>query len=278
MIRALSCLSLILFLTGQTAVSEAGKSPLEDSTQAQKILKATSDTIGHKVGDYTVIDQDGNKLPLKSLLKKPLIVSFIYTSCPAICPTITGSLASITEQIGPDWGDKFNILTVGIDITNDTPSTMKEHAQRFIKDFTHWKFVSFEDQKTLDRFLKEFNFYYSKLGEGNFDHINMISVLDGSGVIYRHIYGITYKPEDVKAALSDILVGKKPSSAYSGLIGGLKLFCSVYDPHTKSYTISFAILLNYFIQACILFGALYLTWAKSIRSYFGIGKKKHVIP
>lgn len=277
MIKALSSLSLILFFTGQIAVSEAGKSPLEDSTRAQKILKTTNDTIGNKVGDYSVIDQDGNKLTLKSLLKKPLIVSFIYTSCPAICPTITGSIAAVTESVGPDWGDKFNILTVGIDIANDTPYTMKEHGERFTKDFSHWKFVSFEDQKDLDRFLKEFGFFYTKLGEGNFDHINMISVLDGNGVIYRHLYGITYKPEDVKEALSDIMVGKKPNAAYSGLMGGLKLFCSVYDPATKAYTISYAILLNYFIQACILFGALYLTWAKSIRSYFG-SRKKHVIP
>ncbi|MDH4100081.1 MAG: SCO family protein [Nitrospirota bacterium] len=277
MIKVLSLLALALSLVGQAGTANA-KSPLDDKTQAQKILKATNDTIGRKVDNYTFVDQDGSEFTLKDLRGKPLIVSFIYTSCPAICPTITGSLSSIIEQAGPDWGKKFSILTVGIDIANDTPDSMKEHAERFISDFSNWKFASMKDQASLDKFLKEFGFYYSKLGEGNFDHINMISLLDGRGVIYQHLYGITYKPEDVMAALNDMSVGKKPSAAYSGLVGGLKLFCSVYDPVTKSYTISFAIILNYFIQACILFGALYWTWSKNIRSHFSKKKKKQVIP
>lgn len=270
-----TALAFILFISmSPVSIANAAISPLEDQKQVQRLLKAANDIIGNKVGDYTFIDQDGNSFKLSEFRDKPLIISFIYTSCPAVCPTITGSISAALDKAGKDWGDHFNILTVGIDTANDTPAAMKEHAGKFIKDFSHWKFASMSNQEEMDRFLREFRFYYIKLGEGNFDHINMITFLDGRGIIYRHIYGMTYKPEDIMAALDDIRIGKKPSAAYSGFVGGLKLFCSVYDPDTKAYEISYAVLLNYALQGILLFGLLYFTWIKSVKGYIAKRRNK----
>ena len=54
----------------------------------------------YEVPDVTLINQDGNKVQLKSLLlsDKPVLVDFVYTTCTTICPILSANFTNFQRQ------------------------------------------------------------------------------------------------------------------------------------------------------------------------------------
>src|SRR5262249_43440432 len=57
---------------------------------------------------------------------KMVIVSFIYTSCPDICPLSTARMAQVEDKLGDRVGRDIFIISMTVDPENDTPDRLKE--------------------------------------------------------------------------------------------------------------------------------------------------------
>ncbi len=219
-----------------------------------KALKMANDSIGRKVSNHTLIDQDGRRFQLDELTGSPLIVSFVYTGCPHICPTITSHLSEAVKKANEQYGEKFNVLTIGFDIENDTPDALKNYGEGFSDDFKQWRFAT-SDKETIEKITKEFGFYYKKKGN-SFEHLNMVSLLDIKGNVHTHVYGMEFEPEKIISPLEDIWAGKKGQTKFSQIFDRLKLLCSVYDPATKKYRIDYNLILVLGIQFILIMGTI----------------------
>ena len=59
---------------------------------------------------------------------KAVLVTFVYTSCPDVCPLIVDNLVRVMERLGPD-AKRLQIVSVSVDPEGDTPAKVK----RFLK-------------------------------------------------------------------------------------------------------------------------------------------------
>src|ERR1035437_9054908 len=64
-------------------------------------------------------DQNGHRGSLASLKGKPLVVDFIYTSCPGECRMETAKLANVALRLGPALGSKVTIVSISVDPEHD---------------------------------------------------------------------------------------------------------------------------------------------------------------
>lgn len=80
-----------------------------------------------------VVTQDGKTLRFYDdvLKNKLVVVSFIYTSCPDICPLTTARLALVKDQLGKAVGRDVFFVSMSVDPENDTPERMKAMAEAF---------------------------------------------------------------------------------------------------------------------------------------------------
>ena len=80
-----------------------------------------------------VVTQDGKTLHFyDDVIKgKLVVVSFIYTSCPDICPLITARLAMVKDQLGSAMGRDVFFVSITVDPENDTPERLKAFADAF---------------------------------------------------------------------------------------------------------------------------------------------------
>ncbi len=247
----------------------------QDKIKERESLIFANETVGRKLGDYSLLDQDGKRFNLRDYLGKPFIVNFIYTNCTSTCGISTVILSGIVEDMSRKLGQKVNLITVSFDYERDTPLTMKEYGGNFAKDFRYWRFAV-GDEKTIHGLTEEIGFSYEKADNG-YDHVNMISVIDSKGKIYEHIfYGNDHNNDKIKneliASLNRALSGAKGAEdelSFAGLMfNSVKSVCSDYDPVTGTYKINYFYLINYIVLTFSCFIApIVIMWRKELSSF-----------
>ncbi len=98
---------------------------------------------------YTFYNQDSAKVSFPSAYKgKIVVMSFIYTHCPDICPLTTNNMQHLQDTIAADKFKGVKFVTMTFDPNRDTPSVLKAYADiRGIK-FGDWDFLSGSDPNT----------------------------------------------------------------------------------------------------------------------------------
>jgi protein SCO1 len=90
-----------------------------------------------------VVTQDGKDVQFyDDLIKgKIVVISFIYTSCPDICPLTTARLAQVEEKLGEMVGRDIFFISMTVDPENDSPARLKAFADAFHVG-PGWQFVT----------------------------------------------------------------------------------------------------------------------------------------
>jgi protein SCO1/2 len=75
--------------------------------------------------DFALRDQDGKLVRLSALAGKYRIVTFLYTSCPDVCPLIATNLNQALRRLAPAERAQVRVLAVSVDATGDTPTAVR---------------------------------------------------------------------------------------------------------------------------------------------------------
>ena len=90
------------------------------------------------VPDFTLTDQDGNNVSLSDFKGKVVVVAFIFTSCPDVCPAIEHTLNYVDFML-PDHGIENDVefISITIDPARDTVETLKNYTTANSFDWPH---------------------------------------------------------------------------------------------------------------------------------------------
>lgn len=96
----------------------------------------------YALADTPLVDMGGRKTTLLNELNgdKPVIVTFVFTTCTTICPVLTGTFAQLQTELGPDV-DEVQMISVSIDPEYDTPERLRAYAGLF-KAGPQWQFLT----------------------------------------------------------------------------------------------------------------------------------------
>jgi len=80
-----------------------------------------------------VVTQDGKTLKFyDDVIKgKIVLISFIYTNCPDICPLTTARITQVEDKLGDAVGRDIFFISMTVDPERDTPQRLKEFSQAF---------------------------------------------------------------------------------------------------------------------------------------------------
>jgi protein SCO1/2 len=236
----------VLLVAVATATPAAAHGPAENqpagaALEQRTSLEVSQQALGRTLGDYRFVDAKGATLDLADLRGKPLVISLIYTSCTHVCPMITQRLRQAVEEAQRLIGsDRFNVVTVGFDVRNDTPMRMAAFARAQGVDLPGWKFVS-GDQASISGLARNLGFTYAAVA-GGYVHVAQTTIVDRNGQIYRHVYGDDFPIQVFMEPLKEAVYGTVGSfRSLSSLVDRVRFLCTVYDPSQGRYRISYAI-------------------------------------
>ncbi len=79
--------------------------------------------------DFTLTDQTGENFTFSTLDKEVTVVSFIFTSCPDVCPVITQSLRLVQEGLSDEDAERVGFVSISVDPERDTPEVLSEYME-----------------------------------------------------------------------------------------------------------------------------------------------------
>jgi protein SCO1 len=146
-------------------------------------------------------DQHNQPLVLSSLKGKPVLVDFIYTSCPGPCLTETQKMAKVADKLSAELGTKVVLLSVTVDPEHDGPQQLLEYTKRQDVERPGWYFLTGSPQ-TIDEVLSNFKLIRQREPDGTVDHIIGVFLLGPDGRELREYNGEILKADNVKADIN----------------------------------------------------------------------------
>ena len=77
---------------------------------------------GLRAPDFELTDQDGERVSMRSLRGRPVIVTFLYTNCEDTCPVQAQTVRGALDELGHD----IPALAIAVDPPNDTPRSARK--------------------------------------------------------------------------------------------------------------------------------------------------------
>ncbi len=102
---------------------------------------------------------------------KVVVINFIYTTCPDVCPMETAQLTRVQRILGDRLGHDVFFYSITIDPDHDTPEVLKDYRDRF---GAKWTFLTGDEQDIIS-LRRKLGLYIEDIGGGENNHnVNMI--------------------------------------------------------------------------------------------------------
>lgn len=161
----------------------------------------------HTIADFKLINQNGDTITQEDYKGKIYVADFFFTTCPTICPVMTGNMVEIQKAIKND--DEVMLLSHSVTPVIDSVPQLKKYAlEKGVLD-SKWNLVT-GDKKQIYELARKSYLAVKTVGDGGpYDmiHTENFMLIDKKRQI-RGFYDGTNK-EDIQRLLKDIKKLKK---------------------------------------------------------------------
>ncbi len=124
---------------------------------------------------------EGRAIDLSSLRGETVVLAMVYTSCTMTCPLITSEMLAVQRALPTELRANVRFVLASFDPARDSVSALRAHVVRMTLD--HRWLVLRASAANVRQLAVLLGVRYRQLPGGDFDHSNIISVLDAGGVL-----------------------------------------------------------------------------------------------
>lgn len=127
--RILCCVAQLLLACAGLPAASAHDGDHSMSMAPGQIMVHLAD---YRVPDVWQVRDDGKRVRLVQELDdgRPVVLNFVYTTCPGICPLMSQVFSQFQERAGAER-ERMHMVSISIDPEEDTPSRLREYAKKF---------------------------------------------------------------------------------------------------------------------------------------------------
>lgn len=162
---------------------------------------------------HSLVNQDNQNVVFPDFVKsKIVVINYIFTNCPDICPLSTNNMRLIQERIKKENIKNVQFISLSFDPEFDTPDVLKKFADIRNLNLSNWVFLTGEKSVT-DSIIKKVGvlavlndstifkngrkiFYYV--------HTDRIQLIDADGRIRKNYKGSTINVNEIVADIRSL--------------------------------------------------------------------------
>lgn len=145
--------------------------------------------------------QLGERITLTELRGEPAIVTLFYGSCTTACPVLVNDVKRLYALLTPQLQQRVKLVMVSLDSARDTPKVMRAYTKTYGLDNDRWLFLHGNDGD-IRALATVLGVRYRKRADGNFDHSNLVTVLDSEGRVAFRVEGLAQPMEPAAAVVN----------------------------------------------------------------------------
>ena len=160
---------------------------------------------GELVPDFSLVDQHGSAVSLRSLRGSVVAVTFIYTRCPLpeYCPRVVANFNEVRKRFENRLGKDLTLLVVTFDPKYDTPDVLHNFAERYQANVKGWHFLSGVPD-AIARVCASFGIEYWP-DQGLITHTLQTAVIDREGKLRASVEGRGYTSRQIADLVGTVL-------------------------------------------------------------------------
>ena len=186
----------------------------------------------------TFTDEAGQKVVLRSLFDRPVVLTLVYFRCPGICSPLLNEVARVADLADLAPGKDYRIITVSFD-PKEPYDLAARKREAMLGQMTAkkpsadaWRFLT-GDAENIARIADEVGFRYIPDRNGSdFVHPATVMFLSADGKIVRYLNGLKINPVELELAVADARIGRQGSFMQT-----IQEICYSYDPASQRHTL-----------------------------------------
>lgn len=155
----------------------------------------------------SLLDQHGHSVSLADLKGEPILIDFIYTTCPGECLTLTARMKRIASALGPELGTKVRLVSITVDPEHDQPPQLLKYADDQGADMKGWWFLTGTPVQ-IDQVMRRFKLIRQREADGSVDHVLEMFLIGPNGHALVQYLGDKISIEHAVADLNAAAAGK----------------------------------------------------------------------
>lgn len=128
--------------------------------------------------NFRLTDQFGKQISLSQFKGQPVVLTFLYTHCPDVCPLTAEKLHATVEALGSQ-AQHVAILAVSVDPKGDTPASVMNFSNTHHM-LNSWHYLTGTEQQ-LSPVWSAYSMYASVATANTVDHSTGLYVIDKQG-------------------------------------------------------------------------------------------------
>jgi protein SCO1/2 len=191
--------------------------------------------------DAVFRDQNGKMVRFGELFdgKRAVVLTLAYHTCPTVCSLVLSQTVESLKQIPWTIGKEYAAITLSFDPRETQERTaskrtelLKQYGRPEADSAEGWTFLTGNDSN-IHRITDAVGFHYHYVEhEQQYAHPTAIMILKPNGEVARYLYGLDYKPNDLRLGLLEASNGRSITT-----VDRIILYCYHYDPNSGRYAL-----------------------------------------
>ncbi len=163
---------------------------------------------------YNLVNQNNQPVAFPDIVKgKIVVMNYIFTNCPDICPLSTNNIRLIQQQLKKEKIENVQFVSLSFDPEFDTPAVLTKFAEIHNLDLSNWMFLT-GDKSVTDAIIKKVGVLAvpndsTVFKDGRkiyyYVHTDRIQLSDTEGKIRKNYKGSTINVEEIVRDIKGLL-------------------------------------------------------------------------
>ena len=156
--------------------------------------KEDVDTIYPKIPFFYFRNEDSLVVKSTDMKGKIWIADFFFTTCPSICPKMTGNMKKLNAST-EDLKEHLQFMSISINPNHDTPSQLKRYKNHHKITASNWQFFAGKEEETHQLGIENFMIFAGRddEAEGGYAHSGAFTLVDKEGYVRGVYLGTDFK-------------------------------------------------------------------------------------
>jgi len=217
MLRLRPAIVALLLMPLLAAVASAHS--LQEFEQKLSAKEEYFQPIDKPAPDFRLQDAEGHIVRLSDFHGRVVVLHFIYTNCPDLCPLHAERIAKLQSMINlTPMKEAVRFISITTDPSKDRGVVLRDYGAKHGLDPSNWMFLTTppdEPEDTTRRLAEAFGHKFTKAADGYQMHGIVTHIVDREGRWRGNFHGLKFDPSNlvifVNALVNDVHSGQPES-------------------------------------------------------------------